>query len=50
MEIMGYRNITVTDEFYDELEAAKKEKESFNKLLDRLLPVTARAARLKAAT
>lgn len=37
MDNMGYRNITVTDETYEKLKGAKKEKESFNTLLDRLV-------------
>lgn len=37
MEIMGYRNITVKDDVYERLEATKREKESFNALLKRML-------------
>ncbi len=37
MESMGYRNITVKDDIYDRLETAKRERESFNALLARML-------------
>ncbi len=47
MELMGYRNITVKDQTYEKLAAAKQRQESFDALLDRLVSKEKPKASLK---